>query len=369
MAFGDDEEILQDFLVEAGEIIEQLSEQLVELEQRPDDKDLLNAIFRGFHTVKGGAGFLQLNTMVDCCHVTENLFDILRNGDRDVTAELMDVVLQALDTVTQQFQQLQNGDTPEAADPQLIHHLELLVAGEDIGGAAEDIGEVSANSNDVAAPESAVELDTESNKEFSKEPASSSASKADFDMSDEEFEGFLDALDDSDSGSSQAASSDTASSSASDEITEDEFEALLDQLHGSGQAPAPAAASASDSPDAASSSSVASDSDEISENEFEALLDQLHGSGKSPGKSTTAEPVKAETTDSNGSSSADLISDDEFENLLDELHGKVLVQPKQVALSLKLKMLKIKRYLKKQAQSPLQALLHRQQKLPHRLPS
>ena len=57
MSFGDDEEILQDFLVEVGEIIELLSEQLVDLENRPDDKDLLNAIFRGFHTVKGSAGF------------------------------------------------------------------------------------------------------------------------------------------------------------------------------------------------------------------------------------------------------------------------------------------------------------------------
>ncbi len=54
MAFEVDEDILQDFLVEASEILEQLSEQLVDLEKRPDDKNLLNAIFRGFHTVKGG---------------------------------------------------------------------------------------------------------------------------------------------------------------------------------------------------------------------------------------------------------------------------------------------------------------------------
>ena len=52
-----DQEILQDFIVEAGEIIDQLSEELVELEKRPEDHELLNAIFRGFHTVKGGAGF------------------------------------------------------------------------------------------------------------------------------------------------------------------------------------------------------------------------------------------------------------------------------------------------------------------------
>ncbi len=68
MSLDVDQEILEDFLVEAGEILEQLSEQLIDLEQRPDDKDLLNAIFRGFHTVKGGAGFLRLEAMVECCH-------------------------------------------------------------------------------------------------------------------------------------------------------------------------------------------------------------------------------------------------------------------------------------------------------------
>lgn len=57
MSFDMDEDILQDFLVEAGEILELLQEQLVELENNPQDAALLNAIFRGFHTVKGGAGF------------------------------------------------------------------------------------------------------------------------------------------------------------------------------------------------------------------------------------------------------------------------------------------------------------------------
>ncbi|HBF94336.1 MAG TPA: chemotaxis protein CheA, partial [Marinobacter adhaerens] len=104
MAFDADEEILQDFLVEAGEILEKLSEQLVDLERHPDDSDLLNAIFRGFHTVKGGAGFLQLEALVNCCHSAENVFDILRNHKRKVDSELMDVVLEALDYVNAMFE-------------------------------------------------------------------------------------------------------------------------------------------------------------------------------------------------------------------------------------------------------------------------
>ena len=82
MSFEQDEEILQDFLIEAGEILETLSEQLVELENDPHNAELLNAIFRGFHTVKGGAGFLSLTELVDACHGAENVFDTLRNQQR-----------------------------------------------------------------------------------------------------------------------------------------------------------------------------------------------------------------------------------------------------------------------------------------------
>ena len=103
MSYDLDEDILQDFLIEAGEILELLSEQLVELENNPEDKDLLNAIFRGFHTVKGGAGFLSLAELVDTCHGAENVFDVLRNGQRSVTPSLMDTMLKALDTVNHQF--------------------------------------------------------------------------------------------------------------------------------------------------------------------------------------------------------------------------------------------------------------------------
>ena len=106
MAVDLDDEILQDFLVEASEIIELLGEQLVELEQSSEDSDLLNAIFRGFHTIKGGAGFLALDPLVTICHKAEDVFDVLREGERTVTSELMDVILEVVDVVNLMFEQV-----------------------------------------------------------------------------------------------------------------------------------------------------------------------------------------------------------------------------------------------------------------------
>ncbi|WNO07890.1 chemotaxis protein CheA [Teredinibacter sp. KSP-S5-2] len=312
MAFGDDEDILQDFLVEAGEIIEQLSEQLVDLEQRPDDRDLLNAIFRGFHTVKGGAGFLQLNAMVDCCHVTENLFDILRNGEREVTAELMDVVLQALDTVNSQFAQVSSREEPSPAAPELIAALERLVSCQDLSETADDSA-VTEYIEEVSV-DGANAVDTPSNQ---------------IDITDDEFEGFLDAITDETAAPMETAedsAADILTGQDTDEITEEEFEQLLDKLHGQGKGPGMLKAAAS-SP----SPSVGKASEEISEDEFEDLLDQLHGVGKGPGAPgakaessssvTSAKPSSPPPPSSPGKS-ADLISDDEFEDLLDQLHGK-----------------------------------------------
>lgn len=305
MGFGDDEEILQDFLVEAGEIIELLSEQLVDLEQRPDDKDLLNAIFRGFHTVKGGAGFLQLNAMVDCCHITENLFDILRNGKRSVTSELMDVVLQALDTVTTQFSEISNREEPTPAEPSLITQLERLVSLEDLA----DI------------PES--QTQAESN---TKEHSRADSSDQKIDITDDEFEGFLDAINDKpEATESSAVPTAEALGSENDEITEDEFEALLDQLHGSGKGPKIGSESKPEDAASVQPLKVESDSknsnDDISEDEFEDLLDQLHGAGKAPSESlSTVDSPKSSEKPSSGSE--DLITDSEFEDLLDQLHGK-----------------------------------------------
>ena len=309
MSFGDDEDILQDFLVEAGEIIERLSQQLVDLEQRPDDSNLLNAIFRGFHTVKGGAGFLGLNPMVQCCHLTENLFDILRTGKRTVTPELMDVVLQALDSVTAQFEIVTaRGELPPV-DPAIIAALERLVSLEDLkeGAAA------------ASAAQSVETSETET-------PVSAASVTSSGDITDDEFEQLLDAISDEPAPLVEHVSSPAAaaSPSSSDEITDDEFESLLDQLHGKGKSPT-VAAPATTAP-AAPASPAAGAGNDISDDEFESLLDQLHGAGKGPTavtKTTAApSPTPAAPASAPSNNNSDFIDDAEFDSLLDQLHGK-----------------------------------------------
>ncbi len=324
MSFDADEEILQDFLVEAGEILEVLSEQLVELENRPDDANLLNAIFRGFHTVKGGAGFLQLDTLVELCHAAENVFDLLRNNKLSITSELMDVVLQSLDAVNSMFAQVNARAYPEPADPALMEALHAIIRGEAPGGG-----------------HAAASAEPEQEEAAEAEPAPA-ASAGEGDISDEEFEQFLDALGDEAPAArapAAAVSADTggvdlfgedeevkeaSTHTHSDEITEDEFEALLDQLHGKGK-PIGAGNSAAETKAAsAPAAGSAGGNDEISDDEFEALLDELHGKGKhggtpATGKSSSTEKAAAPTAKAGG---GDLISDDEFEALLDELHGK-----------------------------------------------
>ena len=262
MSFEADEEILQDFLIEAGEILESLSEQLVELENDPDNAELLNAIFRGFHTVKGGAGFLALTELVDVCHGAENIFDILRTNQRSVTAELMDVILQALDCINAMFVNVKESVPLEAATPELLAELHRL-----------SIPEVA---GETATSDAGTEVIQQ------EEPA--------FEEFDQDVE--FDAV-----ASNQQANS-------SDEMTEDEFERLLDELHGS---KTPGADEAKVTDNAVSST-------DISDDEFESLLDELHGQGAfSPGVGTPATTT---------ASSSDDIDDAEFEDLLDQIHGK-----------------------------------------------
>jgi two-component system chemotaxis sensor kinase CheA len=124
------EELLEDFLTEAGDLLSGVDNKLVDLERAPDDRNLLNEIFRGFHTIKGGAGFLNATELVTLCHLTENLFDNLRNGQLRITPEVMDTILEATGSVRDMFASLEHATQPAAADPSLIARLKQAIAGE-----------------------------------------------------------------------------------------------------------------------------------------------------------------------------------------------------------------------------------------------
>lgn len=235
MTLDTDDEILQDFLVEAEEILEGLNEQLVELENQPQDADLLNAIFRGFHTIKGGAGFLSLDAMVALCHKGEDVFNLLRQGERIVDADMMDTFLKVLDSLNSMFSELKAGEYPTAADPAILSQLATYLDPDTVAFTAPE-------PDPAPEPESPVVTETES------APADG------------------------------------------DEITDDEFESLLDQLHGNAAPGSQVTASETKAAAKPDSTAAKSDSDDITEEEFEALLDELQGKTKSSSSAPTAKP-------------------------------------------------------------------------------
>ncbi|MEQ1637506.1 MAG: chemotaxis protein CheA [Methylococcales bacterium] len=207
------DEIVQDFLLEAGEIVDLLSEQLVELEKSPGDYDLLNAIFRGFHTIKGGAGFLAIDALVGICHKAEDVFNCLRQGDRKVTQELMDVVLQALDVVIDVFAKVRAGEEPTPANAALLQNLQAFTTTQS------ETKAVAPLPQETLVPE----------------PTGSQAGNDA--VTDAEFEAMLDSMQDKGKGKGASAISaqlDVVQQDAVN-ISEDEFDDLLDQLQGKGK--------------------------------------------------------------------------------------------------------------------------------------
>ncbi|WP_439638860.1 chemotaxis protein CheA [Nevskia sp.] len=234
---GIDDDIRADFLTEAGELLDRLGEQLVELERNPQDRELLNAVFRAFHTVKGGAGFLALTHMVELCHIAEEVFGVVRAGGRPMTPELMDATMQSLDQLVSMMAEVAAGHDPSPAPAALLAALKAQTSAPPASAAAAAVAPVPAEAAPAAKPKA---------KRVRKPKA--------------------------------------AAASGSDLISEDEFEALLDQLHG-GKPPGV------DTP-----ATPAQPAAEMSlEDEFEKLLDQLHG-GAAPGMTAPAPPAAAPAT-------------------------------------------------------------------------
>jgi len=205
------DDIAADFILEAQEILDRLGEQLVSLEQSPQDSDQLNAVFRGFHTLKGGAGFLGIQAMVELCHAAEETLGMARSGKATLQAHHFDAAQQSLDYLQSMLDSVSAGEEPGYAPPELIAQF-------DVNGPATPVAAVAA-------------------------PASGEL------ITDDEFEALLDTL------HGGAAPTAVAAAGKADDglIGEDEFEALLDQLHGgavpgakpvAAPAPAPRAAAA-----------------------------------------------------------------------------------------------------------------------------
>ncbi|MBN4996801.1 chemotaxis protein CheA [Stenotrophomonas maltophilia] len=191
------DDITADFIIEAQEILDRLGEQLVSLEQAPQDSDQLNAVFRGYHTLKGGAGFLGVTAMVELCHAAEEALGAARAGQAVLQAHHFDAAQQSLDYLQSMLDAVSSGTEPGYAPPDLIAQFDV-------------------HSGAVAAPAAA---------------AAPTAGGSDL-ITDDEFEALLDQL----HGGNAPTAVAPAKKADDGLISEDEFEALLDQLHG-GAAP------------------------------------------------------------------------------------------------------------------------------------
>ncbi|OBU68560.1 chemotaxis protein CheA [Stenotrophomonas maltophilia] len=191
------DDITADFIIEAQEILDRLGEQLVSLEQAPQDSEQLNAVFRGYHTLKGGAGFLGVTAMVELCHAAEEALGAARAGQAVLQPHHFDAAQQSLDYLQSMLDAVSSGTEPGYAPPDLIAQFDVHGGGTAVPVAA-------------AAP---------------------AAAGSDL-ITDDEFEALLDQL----HGGKAPTAVAPATKADDGLISEDEFEALLDQLHG-GAAP------------------------------------------------------------------------------------------------------------------------------------
>lgn len=130
-----DPEILQDFLTESGELLEQLEGDLVVLEENPRDAEMLNKIFRALHTIKGSASFLALTNLVTLAHAAESALNAARNAIVVVDRPVMDLLLQGVDILKLQMNQLRAGEELVAPRPELVQALAAIGEGKGVAHA------------------------------------------------------------------------------------------------------------------------------------------------------------------------------------------------------------------------------------------
>ncbi|MHB1532057.1 MAG: chemotaxis protein CheA [Acidithiobacillus sp.] len=238
-----DMEILRDYLPEARELLEKAQDDSLRLEADPGNDEILASVFRAFHTLKGGAGFLDADHLVDWTHHLEDLLDKLRSHSLPVTPIMIDTILKGLDVIDGMLRELGQGDNPEPGPADLGQVIQDLAAGR-LPAAGIPTAAPTAEAGAASAPISCADTDATLLarqqrtgdgrtgvyvERLPERGADHSTGKAN-EITEEEFEATLDAL----YGNQAPGLVDSAAAAcaAGDEISEDEFEKVLDALYG-----------------------------------------------------------------------------------------------------------------------------------------
>ena len=127
----DDQDIIREFLIESSENLARLDEEIVLLERKPKDAELLASVFRTFHTIKGTCGFLGYSKLEAITHIAENILSQLRNGERDLTPPLVSLLLETIDAIKQVLRSLEaTGEEGEEEYAELRERLRVACEGE-----------------------------------------------------------------------------------------------------------------------------------------------------------------------------------------------------------------------------------------------
>ncbi|WP_441746940.1 chemotaxis histidine kinase/response regulator CheAY2 [Helicobacter pylori] len=163
------QEIMEDFLIEAFEMNEQLDQDLVELEHNPEDLDLLNRIFRVAHTIKGSSSFLNLNILTHLTHNMEDVLNRARKGEIKITPDIMDVVLRSIDlmktllvTIRDTGSDANNGKENEIEEA--VKQLQAITS-QNLEGAKEGTKEVPQKENEKEVKKEAKKENIKENQE------------------------------------------------------------------------------------------------------------------------------------------------------------------------------------------------------------
>lgn len=165
----DMQEIMEDFLIEAFEMVEQLDQDLVELESNPEDLDLLNRIFRVAHTIKGSSSFLNFDILTSLTHHMEDVLNKARRAELKITPDVMDVVLQSVDLMKALLSAIRDNGTDANSGIDITDIVKRLQEVSGDGGEQETPAQ-EANKQDSASTDQAPSTQASSDNPLSDEP-------------------------------------------------------------------------------------------------------------------------------------------------------------------------------------------------------